>query len=338
MTLANAFDAMLVAGHVEHPAFPAGYFGKMAPQDLRAYGRFPWISRNLQLWRTFSTVPEQEVPWAIYSGSMALFARPRIHGPAILNCHTPPRDLFDQREFLLARMPLAKRPLMQAYLEWYERVYRDAITSMDKVVAMSATVQERLRTYVGVESTVIHPPCDTSAFTWLGQEGYYLSMARLTPLKRVRLIGDAFARMPDKQVVFISGGEEQGYLEGLAAKHPNISILGWVSEARLRSLMGSCIASIYIPRDEDFGISPVESMAAGKPVIGVREGGLLETVVHGETGWLLPADPTLEDLIDAVHRLDGGVALAMRSACRDRAAMFDQAHFLEQYRNLLPLG
>ncbi len=63
--------------------------------------------------------------------------------------------------------------------------------------------------------------------------------------------------------------------------------------------MGGARASIYIPRDEDFGMSPVESMAAGKPVIGVAEGGLLETIVHGETGWLLPAEPSVEQIVEA---------------------------------------
>ena len=73
-------------------------------------------------------------------------------------------------------------------------------------------------------------------------------------------------------------------IKRIAKDAQNIEVQGWIDEERLSNLIGRCISTIYIPRDEDYGISPVESMAAGKPVIGVREGGVLETVVHGETG------------------------------------------------------
>ncbi|VAX17481.1 hypothetical protein MNBD_NITROSPINAE03-970, partial [hydrothermal vent metagenome] len=95
------------------------------------------------------------------------------------------------------------------------------------------------------------------------------------------------------------------------------------------------IASIYIPRDEDFGMSPVESLAAGKPVLGVAEGGVLETIVHGETGILIPANPSPEDLIEAVHQLTPKRALALREACEQRAELFDKKIFLEKMRQLI---
>ena len=82
-------------------------------------------------------------------------------------------------------------------------------------------------------------------------------------------------------------------------------------------------------------MSPLESMAAGKPVIGVAEGGLLETVVDGETGTLLPTPPTAEALIDAVQQLDASAAFSMRSACEARAAEFNQSTFLAQMRTLV---
>lgn len=83
----------------------------------------------------------------------------------------------------------------------------------------------------------------------------------------------------------------------------NISFTGPVEEEELRSLIGNAIATLYIPVDEDFGMSPVESMAAGKPVIGVREGGLIETVMDGETGILLNADPSIEQIRQGVMDL-----------------------------------
>ena len=85
------------------------------------------------------------------------------------------------------------------------------------------------------------------------------------------------------------------------SKYIQVSGLGgrskYIKDKELKNLIGNAIATIYIPIDEDFGMSPVESMAAGKPVIGSGEGGLLETVVHDQTGWLLSPNPSAEELI-----------------------------------------
>jgi glycosyltransferase involved in cell wall biosynthesis len=100
-------------------------------------------------------------------------------------------------------------------------------------------------------------------------------------------------------------------------------------------LLGECLATIYIPKDEDFGMTPIESMAAGKPVIGVREGGLKETIQHGETGILVPADPDIEDIVQAVSQLDRRKAKNMREACQARAKRFDVTVFTSHMTNLL---
>jgi len=99
--------------------------------------------------------------------------------------------------------------------------------------------------------------------------------------------------------------------------------------------MGNAIASIYIPIDEDFGMSPVESMASGKPVIGVREGGLLETVIHGETGLLVSPDPSEEDLIKAVREMGAKTALGMRGICEARARRFTKEIFVDEISAVL---
>ncbi len=171
---------------------------------------------------------------------------------------------------------------------------------MHVIVANSENVQRRIKRYLGHDSIVVYPPIDTESFVWGEPQGYYLSTARLTPLKRVATIVEAFVRMPDRQLVVASGGEDEAALRRVAPRgHSNIRFTGWTDEAQLRSLISGAIATIYIPVDEDFGMSPVESMAAGKPVIGVAEGGLLETIVPGR---------------------DGGVLLAARSAARGRHA------------------
>ena len=107
---------------------------------------------------------------------------------------------------------------------------------------------------------------------------------------------------------------------------------GWTSDAELLDLIGNAIATIYVPMDEDFGMSPVESMAAGKPVIGVAEGGLVETIVEGETGTLLPPGFGPQAIVEAVTALTPQRALEMRAACTARAAQFDEKAFVAGMR------
>ncbi|MCX5882479.1 MAG: glycosyltransferase, partial [Deltaproteobacteria bacterium] len=182
---------------------------------------------------------------------------------------------------------------------------------------------------------VIHPPVDTERFCWMGQKDYYVSLARLENFKRVDLIVKAFRQMPEKKLEVTSSGSEMERLKRLASDAPNIHFTGWQTEAQLCRWIGNAIAAIYIPMDEDFGMSPVESMAAGKPVIGVAEGGLLETVVPNQTGILLKPPPTVDAIMAAVHDLTPKRALEMRSACETRARLFTREIFIEKMQRVI---
>jgi glycosyltransferase involved in cell wall biosynthesis len=132
-----------------------------------------------------------------------------------------------------------------------------------------------------------------------------------------------------------SGGEQEAELRARAAGAANIAITGWNDEAELRSLIAGAIATIYVPVDEDFGMSPVESMAAGKPVIGVAEGGLLETVVHEQTGFLVRSGFGANDLAEAVEWMDETRARDMRAACEARARLFSREKSLHAMRAII---
>ena len=144
--------------------------------------------------------------------------------------------------------------------------------------------------------------------------------------------------MPDKRLVVTSGGPELARLRSLASCCPNITFTDWLDEAKLTDLVGNAIAIIYVPHDEDFGMSPVEAMAAGKPVIGVAEGGLCETVVPEETGMLISPPPTEETIVAAVHSLTPTKALKMRRDCEARAGRFSTDLFLQNMENVLLSG
>lgn len=273
---------------------------------------------------------------AVYSGIFApLAVRHHPEGRNIFYCHTPPRFAYDQYTFHMRVLPGWQRPLMAAYVPVLKKIFQAAAEKMDCIVVNSEHVRKRVATHLGLDSVVVHPPCDTDRFVWGAQGDYYLSTARLEPLKRVETVVRAFTAMPDKKLVVASGGGELERLRSLAHDAPNILFTGWLDEARLLELLGGCIATLYLPVEEDFGMSPVESMSAGKPVIGVREGGMTETVVHGETGLLLPPNPTPEHLAEAVESLPPRRALEMRPACRARAEQFSEQLFVQRMRAVI---
>ncbi len=295
------------------------------PHNLRVIRAF---RTRTNLLRHFRTV--------VYSG---IFSPLAVHNTCgarnFFYCHTPPRFVYDQREALLQQLPFAARLLRRLFLPRFQRHYEAAVERMDLVIANSETVRKRIRTFLGRDALVVHPPCDTERFTWLGSGDYFLSTARLEPLKRVRDIVQAFLGLPDQQLVVASGGAESEALRRLAANAPNIRFTGWLDDAALFQLVGNCRATLYLARDEDFGMSPVESMAAGKPVIGVAEGGLTETVLPGHTGLLLPRDYELMDIRAAVRSLDANRAQAMRRTCEERARLFSTERFLKAMREIV---
>ena len=363
VVLAEAFQAELWTGHLEKAFFLKEYFGNVSPKSLEAYERSPyWLrfSKIFQLWWAFAHFPERTVPWALFSGTFALLAHKKISGRKILYCHTPPRLLYDQKNFMVQQIPVWQRPLLRMVMGVYLPAYEQAIHRMDIIVTNSETVKGRIRRFLGQDSQVIHPPCDTEKFRFMNQEDFYLSTARLDPLKRIDVIVRAFLKMPEKNLVVVSGGSEMPKIKEAAEEAKNIQVMGWVDEDRLFDLMGKCIASIYIPRNEDYGMSPVESMAAGKPVIGVQEGGLLETVGEGggrkregrgrrteggrdrgrgllitDCGVLVPEEPGVEDVIEAVEWMTSQRALGMRGACEERAKRFDKSVFVEKMREVI---
>ncbi len=305
--------------------------------DLDAGSRVP-VWRTLKRFHAFGIKTRflKQYDAVIYSGQnapLAVFQHRK--GKNIYYCHTPPRSLYDLKEYRLLTLSPAKRCAHGAYNFLFQPIYEAALRRMDVMVANSQNVQKRIQHYLSLPSRIVHPPCDTQRFAWQGQGDYYLSTARLDPLKRVDRIVKAFLKMPDKRLVVASTGPQAAQLRSLAAQAKNIVFTGSVNEAEWLNWMGNAIATLYIPKEEDFGLSPVESMAAGKPVIGVAEGGLLETVLPGKTGTFLPADPDPQAIANAVSEMTAERAHSMRAACEERARLFDREVFLQKMRAIL---
>jgi glycosyltransferase involved in cell wall biosynthesis len=269
--------------------------------------------------------------------AVAKYGRP--DATRILYCHTPPRRVYDLYETSRARYKWFLRPLFTVFTRYWHLAYKHALDRFDYIVANSQNISDRLAHYTGhLANEIVWPPIMTEKFRWLSQGDYFLSWARVDEHKRVELIVEAFRRMPDKQLVVASGGSRLEAVKKLAENCPNIRIAGWQEEAALFELVGNCRAAIYIPIDEDAGMTHLEANAAGKPVIGVEEGGLRESIIEGETGVKIKADPDVDDLIAAVNKFTPEWCAAHRQICEQHAQKFDASVFVQKIKNIITLN
>ena len=268
----------------------------------------------------------------IFSGNIALAQGRLKKAKKILYCHTTPRPFTDQLPTLLESKPKILHPLVNFFAKWVVSQYRADCAKMDTVVSNSSNIQNRLQKYIGVESQVIYPAADTNRFQWLSQGDYFISYARLEEIKRIKLIVETFALMPDKKLVICSAGPLKDWIkEQITTRNlTNIRYEGLVSDERLAELVGGCLAGIYIPVNEDAGITQIEIMAAGKPVIGVNEGALPDTVLDGQTGLIIKANPEINDLKNAIIQMTPQYALAMKETCTAHAKEYDQTVFFQK--------
>jgi glycosyltransferase involved in cell wall biosynthesis len=219
----------------------------------------------------------------------------------ICYCLTPTRyvwtfDEYARSEGLSAPLRLALKPLVLALRRWdYQAAQR-----VDHFIAISTEIQQRIRRYYGRESDIIYPPVDLRRFAPQRDRGdYYLMVSRLIPYKRLDLAIEAFNRL-GLPLIIAGSGRDAGRLENLAK--PNVRFLGRVPDADLPDLMARCKAFIF-PGNEDFGITPVEVQASGRPVIAFGAGGALDTVVDGVTGVHF-AEQSVDSLAAALERFN----------------------------------
>ncbi len=283
----------------------------------------------------------------IFSGNVMFIQRrlarlrSRLSGSSrpvlIMYCHTPPRKLTDQFDNSINNTPFGLKNIFRIAGKFVLREYIKDLKQFDLVITNSANTHNRLIDYTGIDSVIVYPPINTGKFKFISQQDYFLSYARLDDNKRIPLIIDAFAKMPDKKLVICSTGPLHKWVEEEIKSHNlnNIVFEGLVTNEQLFELVGNCFAGIYIPVNEDFGMTQLEIMSAGKPVIGVREGGLLETIIDGETGVLIKSNPAVDDLIEAVTGLTPDNVASMKEKCIQQAKLFDSKIFFDKIENEL---
>ena len=219
----------------------------------------------------------------------------------ICYCLTPARFLWTYHDYVereqIGRLPRLVLPLfISALRDWDRRV----ANRVSQYVAISQIVRERIAKYYQRDSTIIYPPVDVDRFSVSTErDDYFLIVSRLVPYKRIDLAVQAFNEL-GLPLVIAGDGRDRPRLQAMAKS--NVKFLGRVPDAQVKELMMRCRAFLF-PGEEDFGITPLEASACGKPVIAFAGGGALETIVQGVTGEFF-REPTMQSLLNVLRAFD----------------------------------
>jgi glycosyltransferase involved in cell wall biosynthesis len=242
----------------------------------------------------------------------------------ICYCHTPMRYIWN----LYHDYKLTLGPFMRPLMTWMASSIRawdhHSADRVDLFVANSDNVKRQIKKYYRRDALVVHPPVDVDSFaTTESKRGdFFLSVGQLVRYKRVDLAIEACNRLK-RRLIIIGDGEEYKSLRKIAG--PTITFLGSQDASVLREHYAACRALLF-PADEDFGIVPFEAMAAGKPVIALRRGGALETVIDGRTGIFFDQQ-TVDSLVEALIQFEDVEKVFDAAAISKHARRFSKAEF-----------
>jgi glycosyltransferase involved in cell wall biosynthesis len=304
----------LVAMYPDAPVYTSMYWPRAMPDayahwEIRTswMDRLPAVKRHHQAFLPFYPMAFESLDLGGYDvvlSNKSGFCHGVITAPETLHicyCLTPTRYVWRYHDYVRREgIGPAARVLLAPALLGLRMWDCLAANRVDQFVAISTEVQRRIRKYYRRDSAIIYPPVDTGRFSPASAPGdYYLSVGRLIPYKQVDLAVEACTRLGLPLKVG-GAGRDLGRLQRMAG--PTVEFLGYVPDDELPDLMAHCKAFLF-PGAEDFGITPIQAMAAGRPVIAYAYGGALDTVVERVSGTLY-REQTVEALIDALQRFE----------------------------------
>jgi glycosyltransferase involved in cell wall biosynthesis len=333
----RVFEA-LVALYSEAPVYTSMYWPEAMPASYRKWDirtswmdKLPGVKRHHQPFLPLYPLAFESLDldgYDVILSNKSGFCHGLITPPETVHicyCLTPTRYLWRYRDYAqregigrVTRLLLA--PILSRLRTW-DRLAADRV---DRFVAISTEIRDRIAKYYRRDADIIYPPVNTSRFQPAPTVGdYYLTLGRLVPYKRVDLAVRACTQL-NLPLKVGGSGRDMKRLQDLAG--PSVEFLGSVAEEALPDLMAGCRAFLF-PGAEDFGITPVEAMAAGRPVIAYACGGALETVVEGVSGTLF-REQSVEALCDALARFEPDAYDP--HVIREHALQFDTTVFAQK--------
>lgn len=249
----------------------------------------------------------------------------------ICYCHSPMRYAWDYcHEYPKGKsyfMKLTIAKILHPIRQWdYLKSDRP-----DLIIANSKNVQKRIQKYWRKKSQVIYPPVNTKRFKAnSSDEDYFLIISALTPFKKIDIAIRAFNKL-NRKLIIIGDGAQKKWLQSIAKK--NIDFMGRKTDEVTKEYLENCRALIF-PGEEDFGITPVEAMAAGKPVIAYKKGGVTESVQEGKSG-LFFNELTVKSLSKAIEKFMLNESQFKSKSIKKNSERFDESIFEKEIKKVV---
>ena len=291
---------------------PSQLYGAFSDKKIRTsfLQNLPFAKTNHRIFPIFMPLAVEDLDLTAYdlvisssnSYTKGVITRPdAIH---ICYCHTPMRYAWDDyhrhfQEFNYVAGIKHILPFAMNYIRLWDKISADRV---DYYLANSQNVANRINKYYRMPAQVLYPPVNTEVEFDSNSKGeYYLMLGRFLPYKHYDIVVEAFVQN-GKELHLVGSGPDEENLRNIARGKDNIKFLGRLSDEEAQREFRDCRAFIFASED-DFGIVPVEAMAAGKPVIAYGRGGALETVEEGKTGIFFDEQNT-DSVIKAVNKFE----------------------------------
>ena len=287
-----------------------------------------WLFRRLYLNRN-----QKKYDFFIIAGDWAMSGA--VHNkPNLWYVYSPTREICDLHKFTRDNLVSFKsRCFFDIWVKYRRKIFLYDSKYINKTVATSKNVQGRLKKYFKLKSKIIYPPVQTSKFKYISNGNYWLSVNRLIDHKRIELQINAFKELQREKLIIVGCYEKvehfDRYIKKIIKNKPdNVGILHWISNEELIKLYSNCKGFITTSLDEDFGLTPIEAMASGKPVIAPNEGGYKETIIYGKTGILID-DINPNKIVNAIKIISKNPE-KYKKECEKQAKKFDTKVFIKR--------
>ncbi|MDP3027156.1 MAG: glycosyltransferase, partial [Nanoarchaeota archaeon] len=309
LTLARELNADVYTTNIDFEKIKKMGFAGVIPR-IYSIGKIPLnapFRQQLALWKFRKLNLTEKYNFFIIAGDWAMSGAVN-NKPNLWYVHSPIREIWDAYEYTRNNMvPLPVRRIFDLWVKYNRYLNKKYVKCVEKIDCNSKNTQNRVKKFLGIDAVVINPPVETSKFKCKKTGNYWLSVNRLLPPKRIEMQIKAIEKLPNEKLIIVGSYEQsRSFLKYTShinkIKPKNVEILSWVDQKKLIELYANCKGLIATAMDEDFGLSPVEAMASGKPVIACNEGGYKETIINGKTGILID-NINVDKLANAIKKM-----------------------------------
>ncbi len=341
LTLARELKADVYTTNIDFEKIKKMGFSKI---KIHSIGKVPInapFRQQIALWKFRKLNLGKKYDFYVITGDWAISGAAN-NKPNLEYFHSPLNEIWEFKDYIRnEQLELWKRPIFDIWVVFNRWLYRKYFKHVEKRAANSKNTQNRIKKYLKADSTVINPPVETSKYKCKKFGNYWLSVNRLFPHKRVDMQVEAFRKLPEEKLIIVGSYEQSrqflkytNYIKKIKPK--NVKILSWVDDKKLRELYANCKGFITTAINEDFGLTPVEAMASGKPVIAGNEGGYKETIINSKTGVLID-NINKNKLAEAIKKLSKELKSKKtqekyKKSCQKQAKKFDVKVFIKKIK------